>query len=476
MTRGGQIMRGTGPRCVVALFVLILLLTSVSLAGAQTGGMAEILGQIQKIPHDPSPLGVGVARGRVKEFPSPFQRRVFQSLDGTPLASAIAMHQDGKARPGVVLAHGFTETKNQKYIVELSTLLYQNGWHVLAIDLRGHGESRSLSPALITSGWKEADDILAGAKLLREESKPTSVAVLGFSMGGRSAVKAMVKDQGQLLQAGMGLGAPIGEPAPVLPPDPQVPPTPIDRYFLGFLGAASFYEYNERAAKSYGVTLDFLQSETRADTTVAQVKAPLLLIYALDDVLWQAQLRRGRHEGGHFSLRYRDAVKDHRYVGTLLVDRGDHAGRLYLSDPYWFSTVTLTYLKYWQAPQVDYVTVQLPTTDLLLEGTMGAEAATYRVLVRNHGKDPVTNTKVSISLSPDAKVLDCWAGAEGLNRCAVEGDRVTWMIPRLSGGKATAGPFITVIGTTALKPGKIDAKAWIDAPGAIVQEVTLEKK
>jgi alpha-beta hydrolase superfamily lysophospholipase len=161
------------------------------------------------------------------------------------------MHQDGKARPGVVLAHGFTETKNQKYIVELSTLLYQNGWHVLAIDLRGHGESRSLSPALITSGWKEADDILAGAKLLREESKPTSVAVLGFSIGGRSAVKAMVKDQGQLLQVGMGLGAPIGEPAPVLPPDPQVPPTPIDRYFLGFLGAASFYEYNERAAKSY---------------------------------------------------------------------------------------------------------------------------------------------------------------------------------------------------------------------------------
>src|SRR5207245_7556781 len=106
--------------------------------------------------------------------------------------------QDGKLHPGVVLAHGFTETKNQKYIVELSALPHQNGWHVLAIDFRAHGDSRKLSQAPITFGWKEADDILAGPKLLRDEAKAMSIATLGSRMGGRSAVKALARHRGQL--------------------------------------------------------------------------------------------------------------------------------------------------------------------------------------------------------------------------------------------------------------------------------------
>jgi predicted alpha/beta-fold hydrolase len=139
-------------------------------------------------------VGVQEARARLKEFSAPFQRQEFPSLDGTPLVGALAIQQD-KAKPGVVLVHGFTETKNQKYLMELGTLLYHNGWHVLAMDLRGHGESRTLSPALITFGWKEAEDILAGATFLRDRSQAPSVAVVGFSMGARSAVKAMIKSR-----------------------------------------------------------------------------------------------------------------------------------------------------------------------------------------------------------------------------------------------------------------------------------------
>ena len=55
----------------------------------------------------------------------------------------------------------------------------------------------------------EADDILAGARFLRDEAKATSIATLGFSMGGRSVVKAMIKDRGQLLHAGISLSGPI---------------------------------------------------------------------------------------------------------------------------------------------------------------------------------------------------------------------------------------------------------------------------
>ncbi|HEV8575440.1 MAG TPA: alpha/beta fold hydrolase [Dehalococcoidia bacterium] len=458
------------------LILVVLAFHPGILVADQASGMAEVLAQIEKIPRDPNLLGTGPARARVKEYEAPFQLRQYPGADGTPLAAAIAIHRDGKRRPGVVLAHGFTETKNQKYIVELSALLHRNGWHVLAIDYRGHGESRKLSQAPITFGWKEADDILAGAKFLRDQAKPTSVAVLGFSMGGRSAVKAMVKDGGQLLQAGLALSGPIGPPAPVLPPDPKVPLTPIDRYFLGYLGAPSFHDYWEKSASHYGVTRQFLESEARADTTIAQVKAPLLMVYAFDDGLRLAQFKSGQHEGGHYSLRYRDAVKDNPNIATLLVDRGGHAGFLYLSDPNWFGTMVMTYLKYWQARQADYLTVQAPTVDLVIDGKLESVSATYTVLVRNHRKDPVSNLKLYVSLPPDAKLVSCWLGVEGLSPCSDEGGRVTWTIPKISGGKTTAGPFVAVLGTGALKPGKFDLKAWIDAPGILPQEVTLEKK
>jgi pimeloyl-ACP methyl ester carboxylesterase len=476
-TQGGCIMRRHLWRFGLTTLLLLSLVLSVPQPlTAQAASMAEILSQIEKIPHDPNLLGAGPARTRIKEFSAPFVRTEFKGLDGTPLVAAMAIHQDGKPRPGVVLAHGFTGSKNQKYIVELSSLLYGNGWHVLALDLRGHGDSRQLSQALITSGWKEADDILAGAKVLRDESKATSVAILGFSMGGLSTVKAMIKDQGQLLQAGMVFGAPIGEPTPLRPPDPKVPPDATERGWLDFLKAPSLYDYYERSARSYGVTREFLEGEFRADTTIAAVKAPLLLVYAFDDAGWLRQLRLGRHEGGSFSLRYRDAVKEHPQFGTLLVDRGGHAGLLYVSDRHWFGTMVLTYLKYWQAPQAEHVTLQTPTVEPLLEGKMGLEAATYRMVVRNHGNDPVTNLNVSISLPPEAKVLDCWAGMEGLNPCRIEADKLTWTIPKLSGGKSTAGPFVAVLGTASLQPGKVDVKAWLDMPQTIVQEVTLEKK
>ena len=54
--------------------------------------------------------------------------------------------------------------------------------------------------------------------------------------------------------------------------------------------------------------------------------------------------------------------------------------------------------------------------------------------------------------------------------------RISWTVPRVAGGKTTAGPFVSVLGTATLKPGKFDVKSWIDAPGVIPQEVTLEKK
>jgi pimeloyl-ACP methyl ester carboxylesterase len=436
---------------------------------------SDILQFLQTLPHDPNPLGVRSAHLRTRSYRTPFYGTRFASLDGTPLAGRIAAPLASAPRPGVVLVAGITQTKDLKFMVELAELFARNGWHVLTLDLRGHGESRGLSPALITGGWREADDILGAARHLRRESGATSVGVIGFSMGGKSLVKAMAKDDERVIAAGVAVTAPLAPSPPLAPPEPGYTPGRTERFFLEFLGASSFHEYYERAARSYGLDLRTLESRMPADAEVARVRAPLLMLYTLDDFLWHGHLRAGRHDGGTFSLAYRDAVKNHPHVKTLLLDRGNHAGMLYLSDPHWFGVGMLSYLKHWQARGLDHVTVSVPPLDVLAEGTLAGETVTYRFVVRNHGPKAIGPLDVRLDVPPGARLGHCWLGSEGLGRCTQDGARLSWALPRLSGGKTTAGPFVAVLDVSSLRRGPFEASVGVE-PGVVVpQEVSLEK-
>jgi predicted alpha/beta-fold hydrolase len=436
------------------------------------GPGTEILQFIKTIPQDPNPLGVRAAHFRTKEYSYSFTPTRFPSLDGTPLAGRWTTHRN--PRPGVVLVHGFVQSKDQQYIVELADLLSRNGWHVLAIDLRGHGESRRSSPALFTDGWKEIDDIIAAVRALRAESKATSVSVIAFSTGGRSLVKAMARDTGDIA-AGIAVTAPLGSYAPTVPPEPGYTPSPLARFFLDFLGTKSFYEYYERAARSYGVDLPTLEAGSVVGNDIAKVNAPLLMLYALDDSLRLARIKQGAHDGGSFSLAYRDAAAANPNVGTLLVDRGNHAGLLYLSDPHWFGLTVMSYLKHWQARDVGAVTVRVPGLDILAEGTLSGSTATYRFVVRNHGATAVGPLDVYVDMPPDARLGHCWLGAEGVGRCSASASRLTWTLPRLSGNKTTAGPFGAALDVSAMKPGGFEVTVGVAQEGILRQQVFLEK-
>jgi hypothetical protein len=67
-------------------------------------------------------------------------------------------------------------------------------------------------------------------------------------------------------------------------------------------------------------------------------------------------------------------------------------------------------------------------------------------------------------------------GFEGLGRCARDGQRLTWTIPRLAGGKTTAGPFVAVVDVSALGPGDFVATVEVALTGVVPQEMTLEKR
>jgi hypothetical protein len=168
-------------------------------------------------------------------------------------------------------------------------------------------------------------------------------------------------------------------------------------------------------------------------------------------------------------------VRDHPFVRTLLIRRGSHSGGLYLQDPHWFGLAVLNYLKHWQARDAEHVTTAVPPLDVLAEATLSGTRATYRLVVRNHGTKSVGPIGIHLDLADGAVLETCWLGGEGLGRCAKEQSRLTWTLPRLSGGKATAGHFVAVADVSRLRPGRFDAQAWVDHPGLLRQDLPLVK-
>jgi len=473
---------------VVLAVVLILALPALGQAGgtpeerprewlpvtaARTGDIVEF---IQRLPHDPNHLGAPAAHLRLETYSSTFGATRFQALDGTPLAGSLAMFRDGKPRPGVVLVPGLTQTRNLKFMVEVARLLALNGWHVLAIDVRGQGESGQISGTPSSFGWKEADDILGAVRYLRETSQATSVAVIGFSNGGRSLVKAMARDGGERIAAGIAVTAPIGLPTPPVRREPGQAPSDWDLYFSSTMGAPSQYEYVERAARWYGVDIPTLLERSVAEADILKVKTPLLMLHTLDDFFWRTNIKNGLNDGGSFRLTYRDSVRDHPHVRALVLDQGRHSGGVYLTDPHWFGIATMSYLKHWQARDVEHVTVTAPAVDVLAEGTLAGQTATYRVAVRNHGPAALGPIEVNLEIPDRAPLATCWLGAEGLGRCSKDGRRLTWIVPRLPGNKGTAGLFGVVIDVSSLPSGVFQTRAWVDQPGSLPQLIPLEKK
>jgi pimeloyl-ACP methyl ester carboxylesterase len=118
----------------------------------------------------------------------------FQSTDGIQLRAWWLPAQKPGETPSravpvasVVLAHGKDE--NRSGMLSRAAFLVRNGYNVLDVDLRNHGESQG---KYMTPGYLEALDILGGVAYLRKRGEEGPIVVLGFSYGAVAALHATV--------------------------------------------------------------------------------------------------------------------------------------------------------------------------------------------------------------------------------------------------------------------------------------------
>jgi len=102
--------------------------------------------------------------------------------DGVRIAG---LHWDsGERDVGCVVAHGFTGSSRVPEVQQICRTLADQGYGVLAPDLRGHG----LSAGRCTAGALEVHDVAAAVDWLRARGY-AQVAVLGWSMGGSAVLR-----------------------------------------------------------------------------------------------------------------------------------------------------------------------------------------------------------------------------------------------------------------------------------------------
>ncbi len=129
--------------------------------------------------------------------PSGFEEIGLVAADGVPLAAWYFPPRNGAA---IVLLHGATGSRED--VRAHATLLRDAGYGVLALDLRGHGESGGGGNAY---GWEGTRDVQAAVAYLKDQDGVRAIGGLGLSLGGEVLLGA--------LNATPALGAVVSEGA-----------------------------------------------------------------------------------------------------------------------------------------------------------------------------------------------------------------------------------------------------------------------
>lgn len=106
--------------------------------------------------------------------------RVFQATNGAKIVSFFNSVEPQK--PLVVLMHGWEGSSNSSYMLRMGKFLEQEGFGIIRINFRDHGNSHHLNEELFHGA--RYPEILEVIQMAVQEANPSYFVTVGFSLGG----------------------------------------------------------------------------------------------------------------------------------------------------------------------------------------------------------------------------------------------------------------------------------------------------
>jgi pimeloyl-ACP methyl ester carboxylesterase len=144
-----------------------------------------------------STLAQAVGGETAVAYAPPAQQVRFQSDDGLTIVGDLYQAAGGEGKPAILLLHGSTPQGRQLGLYRLmGERLAELGYVVLAIDLRGYGQSDDPPDVANPASFDFTADVAAGLEYLAglPEVDPEQLFLVGHSMGGDVAITAVAHE------------------------------------------------------------------------------------------------------------------------------------------------------------------------------------------------------------------------------------------------------------------------------------------
>ncbi|MCZ7569555.1 MAG: alpha/beta fold hydrolase [Ardenticatenaceae bacterium] len=203
------------------------------------------------------------------DYGLPFDEVTVRSRDGLALAAWFIPAPDSDR--AVLFVHGKDSCRSCEFqgrFVELAGRLQAEGFNILMIDLRGHGQSEG---RYLTLGEHERWDVLGAVDWLQWRGF-TKIGILGVSLGAASAVRAAADPQGGEVIRALALDSGFGNLRDAL-----------DRKFVEVSGLPYAFLPGSLLMGRLLHRVDFNMIRPAHD--LPQIKAPVMLIFSEQDDL-----------------------------------------------------------------------------------------------------------------------------------------------------------------------------------------------
>lgn len=114
---------------------------------------------------------------------------IFETPDGVKLLGSYSQHDGRPAKGLVILLHGWEGSFNSTYILCTGRTLFKNGYNILRLNFRDHGESHHLNEGIFYAVLLE--EVFQAVKQATRLAGELPIFLAGFSLGGNFVLRIL---------------------------------------------------------------------------------------------------------------------------------------------------------------------------------------------------------------------------------------------------------------------------------------------